>query len=182
MSKKLNKFVLVSLCWLLIMPVSQSIAQKVDSDGKVGVIVVLSDQVKLDSIRGKSRKIRRAKIVNTLRSHAARTQKPVIAALDAHGATDVVPLWVRNSVAARVPVQAIEGLSRMPGVLEIRIDETVAAPVTTEGTTAASEWNISAINAPDLWNLGYWGQGVVVANMDTGVDGNHPDLATRWRG
>ena len=182
MSQKLYKLIIVSLCWLLIMPVSGSMAQKINSSEKIGVIVVLSDQIKPDSIRGKSRKLRRAKIVNTLRSHAKRTQAPVIAALEAHGATDIVPLWVRNSVAARVPAQALNGISHMPGVLEVYIDETVAGPITTEGTAAAPEWNLSAINAPDLWNLGFWGQGVVVANMDSGVDANHPDLATRWRG
>jgi serine protease AprX len=37
------------------------------------------------------------------------------------------------------------------------------------------------INDPGLWNLGFLGQGIVVANMDTGVDVSHPDLATRWR-
>ncbi len=30
--------------------------------------------------------------------------------------------------------------------------------------------------------LGITGQGTLVANMDTGVDGNHPALAARWRG
>ncbi|MCB9365873.1 MAG: S8 family serine peptidase [Calditrichaeota bacterium] len=30
--------------------------------------------------------------------------------------------------------------------------------------------------------LGITGQGVIVANCDTGVDGNHPALASRWRG
>ncbi len=43
-------------------------------------------------------------------------------------------------------------------------------------------WNLNAIRAPELWSQGIIGQGVVVANMDTGVDVQHPDLAARWRG
>jgi len=44
------------------------------------------------------------------------------------------------------------------------------------------EPNLTLIRAPDLWARGYSGQGIVVANMDTGVDLTHPDLASKWRG
>ena len=174
--------ILTGLISFLVLPTSLLAAQEKDSKERIGVIVVLSDQASLDPLKGANLGERRSRIVNSLRSHAAKTQPPVVAALNAQGATDVVPLWVINSVAAKVPVQALEGLSHMPGIREIKIDETVEAPVTTEGTAAPAEWNISAVGAPDLWSLGYWGQGVVVANMDTGVDASHPDLATRWRG
>ena len=33
-----------------------------------------------------------------------------------------------------------------------------------------------------MWALGFDGTGVLVANIDTGVDGAHAALASRWRG
>ena len=42
---------------------------------------------------------------------------------------------------------------------------------------------IDAIDAERVWyELGVWGDGALVANLDTGVDGNHPALSSRWRG
>ncbi len=37
-------------------------------------------------------------------------------------------------------------------------------------------WGISKINAPQLWDLGITGQGVIIGGMDTGVDTTHPAL------
>ncbi len=44
------------------------------------------------------------------------------------------------------------------------------------------EPNLAVVQAPPLWSLGWRGQGVVVASLDTGVDVTHPDLAASWRG
>lgn len=39
-----------------------------------------------------------------------------------------------------------------------------------------------AVRAPEVWALGFTGTDILVATLDTGVDGNHPALASRWRG
>lgn len=44
------------------------------------------------------------------------------------------------------------------------------------------EWNIAVVKGPDLWARGYTGQGTVIASLDTGVDGQHPDVAAQFRG
>jgi subtilisin family serine protease len=44
-----------------------------------------------------------------------------------------------------------------------------------------NDWNLDAINAPEVWAAGYTGQGIVVAVIDTGVDYTHLDLdANIW--
>jgi subtilisin family serine protease len=45
----------------------------------------------------------------------------------------------------------------------------------------ACEWGHSSAGIPELWKAGVWGQGVVVAVLDSGIDGEHPDLVgRRW--
>jgi len=42
------------------------------------------------------------------------------------------------------------------------------------------EWNVTKVSAPQCWNIGYDGAGIIVGNMDTGVDVNHIAFHGRW--
>ena len=47
----------------------------------------------------------------------------------------------------------------------------------------AVEWGIANINADDVWgDFGVQGEGLVIANIDTGVQFDHPALASQYRG
>lgn len=43
------------------------------------------------------------------------------------------------------------------------------------------QWGHDAVNAPEAWEAGSRGAGALVAVLDTGSDGSHPDLAPNYR-
>ena len=48
--------------------------------------------------------------------------------------------------------------------------------------SGGNSWGYEMIKAPEVWQKGYTGKGIVVAIVDTGVDYTHPDLNSNiWR-
>ena len=151
----------------------------------IAVVVTLKAQVDLSSLPAGSRSLRLRALVAALKGKAAATQGPIrtiLAAGQTRGeVASVKPLWVFNGLGVTATANIIRDLAARGDVLRITADETLPGPSPTE-TSASAEPNIALMNAPALWSLGFRGQGIVVANMDTGVDLSHPDLTTRWRG
>lgn len=95
--------------------------------------------------------------------------------------------WVANAVALEADRALLERLARRSDVRRIEYDGAFRAPALESAarTTAVPrgvEWNVSKVGAPALWELGHTGQGLVYANLDTGVDWEHPALKTHYRG
>jgi len=42
----------------------------------------------------------------------------------------------------------------------------------------SQQWGLNSVRAPEAWNAGYTGEGVVVAIIDSGVQTDHPDLSS----
>ncbi len=97
--------------------------------------------------------------------------------------TPLQTFWTINAVAFDAPAELIEEIARLPGVRRISADMrlTMSAPQADE-INPLPLWNLERLNLTSLWEQGIDGAGVVVAIMDSGVDGNHPDLAEQWRG
>jgi subtilisin family serine protease len=152
----------------------------------VQAIVVLEGQVDPSTVRAPSRHQRQVALVRALRARAAAGQTGVLDLLRRRRAqglvADAVPLWVVNAIAVTATPAVLAELARRADVRQVDPDRTIPAPAGTATGETPVEPNVDAINAPALWSLGYTGQGTVVATMDTGVDGSHPDLAANWRG
>jgi serine protease AprX len=165
-----------------ITPELQETLQSSQPDGEIPVIISLSEKADIKLFTDKRRSLRRSGIIKALKDKANLTQRPLKVHLEGRGAKKIRSLWLINGMAVTAPAGVIHELANFPGVEEIRLDGTIPAPIVAPGVSAVPEWNLNAIGAPELWNLGYTGTGVVVANMDTGVDLNHPDLQAQWRG
>ncbi len=166
----------------VISPQLQSTLQNITPDSEISVIVTFSDRADISKFKQKDRKIRRSLMIRALRQKAEQTQAPCRAFLKNKKAKRLKKLWLINGLAFKAKANVIMKLANMPGIESIKLDGVVSPPATILGVPSPVEWNIDAINATQLWDLGYTGQGIVVANMDTGVDVTHPDLASRWRG
>lgn len=149
---------------------------------EIAVIVSLADRVDPRLYEAADRSRRDTRLVEALKKKAAATQVTHRVFLLNNGARQFRELWVINGFAVTARASVIRQLASRPGIELIRLDSTLEAPVTTSGTAAPPEWNLNAVRAPELWSLGFTGSGVVVANVDTGVDPNHPDLSAKWRG
>ncbi|OGU23917.1 MAG: hypothetical protein A2580_00665 [Hydrogenophilales bacterium RIFOXYD1_FULL_62_11] len=149
---------------------------------EIAVIVSLSDKVNPRLFRQADRSKRDTRLVRALKERAAAAQGTHRVFLQNNGGRRLRELWAINGIAVTARASVIRQLASRPGIESIRLDSTMQAPVTTFGDTAPPEWNLNVVRAPELWSLGHSGAGVVVANMDTGVDALHPDLAAQWRG
>ncbi len=178
-----------------IAPEIHAALRSLKADEMLTVIVTLKDQTDLtrlaDALIRPDRAARLRNVVETLRAKADLSQralKALLAIRQAEGrAGQVTYFWIFNGLAVTATPAVIQELAARPEVLRITPNEIIQAPPlppSEQGEVGilATELNLSLINVPALWAMGYKGQGIVVANMDTGVDVDHPQLGPKWRG
>ena len=167
-----------------IAPELQPVLDAKAPDEMVDVIIILADQVDVKVFKDQDKSLRRSKIVKALKDKADKTQKDLKTFLKQNGVQnkDIQVIWLINTIALTVRADLVSELAAQPGVAEVRLDFAIPLGEVTPAAATTPEWNLVEIGATELWNVGFRGQGVVVANMDTGVDVAHADLAGRWRG
>jgi hypothetical protein len=136
---------------------------------------------------------RRAALVRELQTTAARSQADVMALLARAQLTDraseIQSLWINNSIAAHIDRSLLPQIAARDDVAFIAPDEYrkwIDTPIDLSASLqppTSTQWHIQRIRADQVWAaLNVSGTGVVVANMDTGVDWQHPALSGSYRG
>ncbi|GAB4526418.1 MAG: hypothetical protein Kow0063_00650 [Anaerolineae bacterium] len=136
---------------------------------------------------------RRQAVIDTLQATARASQAGALAVLaerEALGkASNIRSFWVFNGLAAEADLGTVLALAARPEVRLVRrdreyyISEPPQVSPNPSPRAQSAQWNIAQIRADLVWSaLEKDGGGVVVANIDTGVDFLHPALHTRYRG
>jgi subtilisin family serine protease len=156
-----------------------------EPEEKVTVILTFNDRPQINLFEGMEHGERVQRVVNALQTSAEVSQKEVSQLLkrwEREGKVqDIEAFWVFNGIAVTAPRDLIERLADHPDIASITPNRTFEAPVLPQSTLQIQQ-NLQAIKVHSLWELGYRGEGIVVANLDSGVDITHPDLESRWRG
>lgn len=130
---------------------------------------------------------RAAKVIQSLKSEAEFSQRDMLKVLALKQRSGEVrgtkPFWIFNGFAVTATAATIRELAAHTEVATVVPDRSFTLASTVVNSVAVPDhWNLARIGAQSLWGMGFTGQGVVVANMDTGVDSSHPALASKWRG
>ncbi len=122
-------------------------------------------------------------VYNQLNSVASSSQQELRALLKARGVS-AKAFWIINAIRIKSGAATLQAVAARTEVARIlpKWHYTIS-PTASSANISTVEWNITRINAPQVWSTyNDRGEGITVANIDTGVMWNHPALNQQYRG
>jgi len=168
--------------------------QSVNSREYLSVIVRMERQADLHSlnpgITGRKKALRSRRVIRALQVTAKERQTDLLAFLEKEKVSgsllSYTSFWIFNGLSLKATPEVIKKVASRNDVGIVTEDAVIppsvflpAAPLQNDSPYT---WNIEKVKAPETWDLGYNGSGVVVGIFDTGVDVDHPDLTSKYRG
>ncbi len=178
-------------------------------DEVISALVFLLEQSDVQTLAAQHRaertpfRERHHEVVRELRDTAEITQADLriaLATMRTEGSVEnFEPYWIANIIRVDATEATLRQIAQRPDVQRVYYNLPIASIGAVEDDEprgqrrrgnhehqpkpiGSVEPGVAAVKAPEVWAMGYTGQGVLIATMDTGVDGNHPALASRWRG
>ena len=157
--------------------------------------VVLADRADLSPAANLPTKTEKGRFVyQTLREKAQRTQGPIVEWLRERN-IEHQSFYIVNAILVKGTREIAAALAARPDVARVEgnphIQNHLPQPETVEESPpqpasgarpATIEPGIQYTHAPDVWSLGFMGEGIVVASADTGVRWTHNALKPHYRG
>ena len=170
--------------------VDGKILDQLAANGKASFVIYLKDQADLSAAyKMQNQNARGWYVYKTLKEEAARTQGPIKAMLASRGVS-YRSFWVANvimtsgdrslvnTIAARSDVKTLEASTKSNWLAHAD----ASGPSKAVDSPGTVEPGPAQVHAPQVWALGYTGQGIVVGNEDTGMRWTHNALKPHYRG
>ncbi len=151
--------------------------------------VILNSQADLTQVNNiASYKDRRQFVYDHLVEHAEASQREIRRSLERWG-IDYKPYYLVNGLEVHGGPVIRAWLENHPDVERVlpnpQLRPLPNPPKAAAGTATKDEgpdWNLTMIHAEKVWEMGYRGEGILIGQSDSGVQGNHPELADSYRG
>ena len=169
-------------------PIEDGLLARLETGAADSFVVEFDAEANLSRARRISDSDARGRAVVAALQATARSQSAAIALVESTEGARAESYWLRNSLIVTGPAELARRLARLPGVTEVRAERLfpLVKPVDTNAIVLAAgsepEWGVAKIGADAVWEQGILGSGIVVANIDTGVDYTHPALVNQYRG
>ena len=158
----------------------------------VEFLVFLTRQADLSGAAQFTSKVQKgAYVYHQLTQTAARSQGAMLEMLDSQD-IPYRPFWIANMVWVEADLDIVQTLAQRQDVAriyanpEVELDLPPQEPIPRSSESSDSglsvEWNIDRVGAPEVWQDGFTGQGVVIGGQDTGYAWDHPALVVQYRG
>jgi bacillopeptidase F len=171
-------------------------------DEFVSALLIMEDQADIEAINAAlkaekaSRKVRHQRVISALKESASRSKGDITVYLEQRIKDGTVKgytsYWIMNLFVVQATVEELKRIASRPDVDMVESNfkaaliepegarsEPVMVPDKGIGVTPG----LRAVKADSVWyQLGITGLGRLLANLDTGVDVDHPALTNRWRG
>ncbi|MBO5854715.1 MAG: S8 family serine peptidase, partial [Bacteroidales bacterium] len=166
-------------------------------DEMISVNIILKSQMNSEKLRTCAEKttdkhVRRNIMIDELKLFSEKEQQEIMSILKAEAKSnrvaDIKGHWMTNYINCTTTRDVIYLLAQHPDVMMIGYNQEkyLLWDEKAEKVEASREElteNITMVNADDVWAMGYTGDGVVVAVIDTGVNYEHVDVADHlWDG
>ena len=164
-------------------------------DDLIRINIILKDQYDQVELRTKAsiyrfKEEKRNFVVNELKKHSKETQQNVMSYLENfarnNSVTEITQFWIFNGITCNANKEVISELAYLEDILIVGFDK-LENLIPKFETSLSSEddgsreltYNVTKVKANQVWTeLGYTGEGVIVAVFDTGVNYDHNDLKT----
>lgn len=174
---------------------------KGDNGSLIPINIYLSEQYDNDLLYQMQKelhdpKLRREFVTGTLKDFSAENQHELLQFLQYHESKGLVdrikPFWIANIIHCHATIDVINLLLTRKDIWYLEVDKEYELLIENGSfesiqidlqnalpdklTNPSLAWNVTHIFADQVWDMGFTGQDVVVAILDTGVNYNHNDL------